>query len=138
MVFYLVLAVHLLVSLILIAVVLLQSGKGADLAGAFGGGGSQTAFGSRGAATFLSKLTTACAVIFMMTSLGLAILYNKQNAGSVMEGVPSPATPAPGGVPQAQPPAPQQAAPAPSQQATPPPSQPTAPSPSQQQPPPKQ
>ena len=58
MIFYLFLAVHLVVCLVLIAVVLLQSGKGADLAGAFGGGGSQTAFGPRGAGTFLGKLTT--------------------------------------------------------------------------------
>jgi preprotein translocase subunit SecG len=85
--FYLVLILHIIVSLILIAVVLLQSGKGADLAGAFGGGGSQTAFGARGAATFLSKLTTACAVIFMLTSLGLAILYNRQTS-SVVTRVP--------------------------------------------------
>ena len=56
--FYAILAVHIIVCLILIAVVLLQSGKGADLAGAFGGGGSQTAFGARGAGTILSKLTT--------------------------------------------------------------------------------
>ena len=67
-------AVHLLVSLVLILVVLLQTGKGADLAGAFGGGGSQTAFGSRGAATVLSKLTTTAAVLFMVTSFSLAIL----------------------------------------------------------------
>src|SRR5688572_139201 len=83
MIFYLFLAVHLVVCLVLIAVVLLQSGKGADLAGAFGGGGSQTAFGPRGAGTFLGKLTTACAVIFMITSLGLAILYNKERSSVV-------------------------------------------------------
>ncbi len=70
-------AVHLLVSIVLILVVLLQTGKGADLAGAFGGGGSQTAFGSRGAATVLSKLTTTAAVLFMMTSFSLAILSSR-------------------------------------------------------------
>src|SRR5437899_7552268 len=59
---------HVIVCLILIMVVLLQSGKAADLAGAFGGGGSQTALGSRGAATFLTKATTASAMIFMLTS----------------------------------------------------------------------
>ncbi|MBI4455829.1 MAG: preprotein translocase subunit SecG [Acidobacteria bacterium] len=108
MAFYLILALHLFVSLILIAVVLLQSGKGADLAGAFGGGGSQTAFGARGAATFLSKLTTACAVIFMITSLALAILYNRQ-ASSVVERVRYPsAQPA---APQSQGPGQQQAQP---------------------------
>ena len=60
--------IHVIVCLILILVVLLQSGKGADLAGAFGGGGSQTAFGARGTATFLSKLTTGAAIVFMLTS----------------------------------------------------------------------
>jgi preprotein translocase subunit SecG len=66
--------VHVIVCLILIFAVLLQSGKAADLAGAFGGGGSQTAFGARGSATLLSKLTTISAIIFMITSLGLWIL----------------------------------------------------------------
>ncbi|MFQ5670683.1 MAG: preprotein translocase subunit SecG [Acidobacteriota bacterium] len=65
---------HLIVGIILILVVLLQTGKGADLAGAFGGGGSQTAFGSRGAATLLSKMTTGAAVLFMVTSFSLAVL----------------------------------------------------------------
>ena len=65
---------HVIVALILILVVLLQTGKRADLAGAFGGGGSQTAFGTRGAATFLSKLTTTAAVLFMLTSLGLTLI----------------------------------------------------------------
>src|ERR1700735_1475814 len=59
--------------LVLIIVVLLQSGKAADLAGAFGGAGSQTAFGPRGAATLLSQATTWCAVMFMMTSLTLSV-----------------------------------------------------------------
>jgi preprotein translocase subunit SecG len=65
---------HVLVCFFLIIVVLLQSGKAADLAGAFGGMGSQTAFGPRGAATVLSKATTVAAVIFMLTSLSLAIV----------------------------------------------------------------
>jgi preprotein translocase subunit SecG len=65
--------VHVIVALILILVVLLQTGKRADLAGAFGGGGSQTAFGTRGAATLLSKVTTTAAVLFMLTSLGLSL-----------------------------------------------------------------
>lgn len=127
MAYYLILTLHLVVCLILIAVVLLQSGKGADLAGAFGGGGSQTAFGARGAGTFLSKLTTACAIIFMMTSLGLAVLYNKQTSGSVMEGVPVSQTPA-----QTPPPAQANPQTAPAQQAAPTPSQQTTPAPSQQ------
>ena len=69
---------HVIVCLILILVVLLQSGKAADLAGAFGGMGSQTAFGPRGAATVLSKATTVAAIIFMVTSLSLAILASRR------------------------------------------------------------
>ncbi len=64
---------HILVCFTLMIVVLLQSGEAADLAGAFGGAGSQTAFGPRGAATFLSKATTWCAVMFMLTSTALTI-----------------------------------------------------------------
>jgi len=80
-------AVHIIVCLILIVVVLLQSGKGADLAGAFGGGGSQTALGSRGAATVLSKATTIAAVLFMVTSLALAI-YSSRRTSKVSQSAP--------------------------------------------------
>ena len=73
-------AIHILVCAFLIIVVLLQSGKAADLAGAFGGMGSQKAFGPRGAATVLSKATTIAAILFMVTSLSLAILAT-QTAG---------------------------------------------------------
>src|SRR5438477_3884113 len=66
---------------VLIIVVLLQSGKAADLAAAFGGAGSQTAFGPRGAATLLSRATTWSAVIFMVTSLTLAILASRSSGG---------------------------------------------------------
>ena len=76
----LVMAVHIIVCIFLIIVVLLQSGKAADLAGAFGGMGSQTAFGPRGSATLLSKATTISAVLFMLTSLSLSILATR-NAG---------------------------------------------------------
>ena len=89
--------VHVIVALILILVVLLQTGKRADLAGAFGGGGSQTAFGTRGAATFLSKLTTTAAVLFMLTSLGLSILSSQGGGtgGTVLPAdEPAPAGPA--------------------------------------------
>src|SRR5216683_8371787 len=75
--FYFVLVtLHILVCGLLIIVVLLQSGEAADLAGAFGGAGSQTAFGPRGAATFLSKATTWCAIMFMMTSMAMTMHIN--------------------------------------------------------------
>ena len=64
---------HIVVCFVLIIVIMLQSGSAADLAGAFGGAGSQTAFGPRGAATFLSRATTWCAIVFMMTSLALSV-----------------------------------------------------------------
>jgi len=70
-------AIHVLVCVVLIIAVLLQSGKAADLAGAFGGVGSQTAFGPRGAATLLGKITTVGAILFMLTSMGLWILSAK-------------------------------------------------------------
>lgn len=69
--------VHIVVCLFLIVVVLLQSGKAADLAGAFGGMGSQTAFGPRGSATLLSKATTVSAIVFMVTSLTLSIMATR-------------------------------------------------------------
>src|SRR5262245_1216510 len=71
--------VHVIVCLFLIVVVLLQSGKAADLAGAFGGMGSQTAFGPRGSATLLSKATTVSAILFMVTSLSLSILATRRS-----------------------------------------------------------
>ena len=79
---------HVLACIILILVVLLQSGKAGDLASAFGGTTSQTAFGARSAATLLTKGTTLCAMIFMVTSLGLAILFTQGTESTVMEGVP--------------------------------------------------
>ncbi len=75
--------VHIVVCFFLIIVVLLQSGKAADLAGAFGGMGSQTAFGPRGSATVLSKATTIAAVLFMVTSLSLSILYTRSGSARV-------------------------------------------------------
>ncbi len=85
-----VIILHIIVCFILILVVLLQSGKAADLAGAFGGGGSQTAFGGRGQASLLSKITTASAILFMMTSFGLWILSGTDSR-SVVSGVEAPA-----------------------------------------------
>lgn len=71
------LVIHVLVSLFLIFIVLVQGGKGAQMGAAFGGGSSQTLFGGRGAATFLSKLTTIMAVVFMLTSLVLAVVAGR-------------------------------------------------------------
>ncbi len=77
--------VHIAVCLILIIAVLLQSGKAGDLAGAFGGAGSQSVFGPRGVATILSKVTTISAVLFMVTSMGLWLISSK-GAPSVVRG----------------------------------------------------
>ena len=74
--------IHIIVCLFLIIVVLLQSGKSADIAAAFGGMGSQTAFGPRGAATLLSKATTMAAVIFMLTSITLSIFASRRSSSS--------------------------------------------------------
>jgi preprotein translocase subunit SecG len=79
---------HIIVSLFIVGVVLLQQGKSADLAGAFGGQGSQTAFGPRGAANLLTKLTTWSAVIFMITSISLTVVLSRSNGDhSVLSGV---------------------------------------------------
>jgi len=86
----LVVVFHIVASLVLILVVLLQSGKAGDLAATFGSTGSQTAFGARGAATVLTRATTVCAVIFMVTSLTLAIMFTKESGGTVLEGMSLP------------------------------------------------
>src|SRR5579885_401858 len=75
-------AVHVLLAIVLILIVLMQSASAADLAGAFGGAGSQTAFGPRSAATFLTKATVWCAAMFMLTSLSLALRQSRSYAGS--------------------------------------------------------
>ncbi len=103
---YLLVSLHILVSTILIAMVLLQKGKGADIGAAFGGA-SNTVFGPRGAQSFLAKLTTTAAVIFMITSFFLAITSVKKS--SIMENVPAPVTQS---APAAPPAAPAPAAPA--------------------------
>ncbi len=106
---------HVLVSLFLIFIVLIQGGKGAELGAAFGAGSSQTVFGGRGAATFLNKMTTVVAVVFMLTSLLLAIVSGR--GGSVVKGTgttkaipsqPAEAPPGPAGpqIPQQEPLAP--------------------------------
>ena len=76
-----IMVVHFIVAFFLMGVILLQSGKGQDLASMFGGGGSQALFGSRGAATFLSKLTTTAAILFLLTSLSLATISNHKTTG---------------------------------------------------------
>jgi preprotein translocase subunit SecG len=84
---YLLTTIHVIACLFLIGVVLLQQGKSADLAGAFGGQGSQTAFGPRGAANLLTKLTAWSAIIFMITSISLFVLIGRRsNSHSVLEG----------------------------------------------------
>jgi preprotein translocase subunit SecG len=126
---------HVMVCIVLIIVIMLQSGSAADLAGAFGGAGSQTAFGPRGAATFLSRATTWCAIVFMMTSLTLSVKRNTgdlPSTGSILEqtqksqgnSTTKPATPVqvplqPAPAPAQQTPAPAQQTPAPSQSAPP-------------------
>jgi preprotein translocase subunit SecG len=92
--------IHVIVSLVLIGVILLQQGKSADLAGAFGGQGSQTAFGPRGAANLLTKVTTWAAIVFMCTSIGLTVLIQRgSGTRSVFSGMKTtqsaPAKPAP-------------------------------------------
>jgi preprotein translocase subunit SecG len=88
---YLLVVIHVIISLFLIGVVLLQTGKSADLAGAFGGQGSQTAFGPRGAANLLTKLTTYAAVLFMITAISLTIVLSHTSGTdhSVLSGAPS-------------------------------------------------
>ncbi len=87
---YFLVVVHVIVCLFLIGVVLLQQGKSADLAGAFGGQGSQTAFGPRGAANLLTKLTTWGAILFMIISISLTILLARQSGNqSVLAGTPT-------------------------------------------------
>ncbi len=78
---------HVCAGLFLILVVLLQTGKGAAMGSAFGGGASQTMFGSSGAGNFLTKLTTAAAVVFMLTSLTLATMRSDKKGDSLMEGL---------------------------------------------------
>jgi preprotein translocase subunit SecG len=103
--------------LVLIVVVLLQSGKAADLAGAFGGAGSQTAFGPRGAATVLSQATTWCAVMFMICALALVVRVDRsvEQGGSILQKFskpgPTQSAPAPATTPAPAPSTPQQPAP---------------------------
>src|ERR1700676_5095126 len=107
-VYFVLITLHVLICGLLIVVVLLQSGEAADLAGALGGAGRQTGFGPLGAATFLSKATTWCAIMFMLTSMALTMHQNSTSAStgsSVLQqfsktsksapAVPAPTSPAP-------------------------------------------
>ena len=138
--------------LFLIIVVLLQSGKAADIAGAFGGAGSQTAFGPRGAATALSRATTWCAIMFMVCALALVLRVDRgvERGGSILEKFSKPtqappptkpqlptapqSTTPPASTPQSSTPAPQSNAPANAPQSKPPATQQQAPAGSQSQP----
>lgn len=125
--YYAVSTLYVLVCLLLLLVILLQQGKGGDMASAFGGGSSQTAFGARAGATLLTKMTTVCAVLFMVGALVLAIIAQR-GPGSLVSGTPAPpvtttqkplpaapggktSTPATPAVPPAQTPAPTSQAP---------------------------
>jgi preprotein translocase subunit SecG len=87
---YLITTIHIIVCFFLIIVVLLQHGKSGDIAAAFGGMGSQTAFGPRGAATVLSKATTWAAIMFMLTSITLSVFAARRpSSSSVLQGAPT-------------------------------------------------
>ena len=121
--------VHVLACFAIIGIVLLQSGKGADIGSAFGGAGSQAVFGSMGTPTLLGKITTGIAIVFALTSFTLAILGGERASSVVREAAPPPSSaPAPAGVTPAAP-----AGPAPTVPAAPPaPGTPVSPAPSSQ------
>jgi preprotein translocase subunit SecG len=102
---------HVAVSIFMIAVVLLQSGKGAEMGASFGSSGSQSVFGAGGGSTFLSKMTTGAAVIFMLTSLTLAYLSGQPSSSSIMSSKSKPAAAAPAQQAPAAPAAPAQGTP---------------------------
>ena len=127
--YYVIAALYILVAVVMQLAILLQQGKGGDIASAFGGGSSQAAFGARTGATVLSKVTTGAAVLFMLGALALSILGQRGGTGSVVSGtaaprapatapaVPKPAAPAP--TPPTQQSAPAQTPPAQNAPATP-------------------
>jgi len=105
--YYVIAALYILVCVVMQLAILLQQGKGGDIASAFGGGSSQAAFGARTGATVLSKVTTGAAVLFMVGALALSILGQRGGTGSVVSGTAAPRVPA------TAPAAPKPAAPAP-------------------------
>jgi preprotein translocase subunit SecG len=116
MLYYLTTVLYVLVCLVLMLVILLQQGKGGDIASAFGGGGSQTAFGARSGATVLSRATAIGAVLFIVGALVLGIL-GQRGPGSVVGGRTQPGLPAGAQLPAQPAPKPAPPAPAPTQQA---------------------
>lgn len=92
---YVLIFLHVFVCIAMIGIVLLQSGKGAEMGASFGAGGSQTVFGASGGNTFMNKLTTGAAIIFMLTSLTLAHLSSSGSSSSIMSSKSAPAKPAP-------------------------------------------
>jgi preprotein translocase subunit SecG len=102
----LLIVVHMLVAVALIAFVLLQQGKGADMGAAFGSGASQTLFGARGSANFLSRTTGVLATIFFLTSLGLTVIYSRQVEVKSVTDMAAPAAPSVPVAPEASVPAP--------------------------------
>jgi preprotein translocase subunit SecG len=135
MLYYLVTALYVFVCFVLLMVILLQQGKGGDMASAFGGGSSQTAFGARGGATLLSKITAVFAALFMLVALGLAIIGERGDSGTLLRGTPGPAAPAPAPAAPAQgspaPATPESSTLPPAAPATPPAAQPAAPAPAE-------
>ena len=91
--YYLAVGIYVLICFLLLVVVLLQQGKGGDIAAAFGGSSSQTAFGARAGATFLTRATAVLATLFMLTAFGLGVM-RRDGGGSVVSGVQGPSTPA--------------------------------------------
>jgi len=113
---------HVLACFAIIGIVLLQSGKGADIGSAFGGAGSQAVFGSMGTPTLLGKITTGIAIVFTITSFTLALMGGERGSSVVREAAPPVSAPAPTGAAPAAP-----AAPAPAAPAAPTPDAPAAP-----------
>jgi preprotein translocase subunit SecG len=121
----LVIVIHVIVSIALILIILLQTGKGTDIGAVFGGGSSQTLFGSSGPTSFLGKLTAGAAVVFMLTSLFLAYFAGGRSSPTIMRGGDAPQSmPAPA-APQGIPPGQGQTMPAPGGAPFAPPAQPT-------------
>jgi len=107
--YYLLVFLHIFVSIAMIGIVLIQSGKGAEMGASFGAGGSQTVFGASGGNTFMNRLTTGAAILFMLTSLTLAHLSSSGSSSSIMPSKSAPAAPAaptPGTAPAQSPAAP--------------------------------